>query len=75
VLENAHILMRIILFFKIIGASTANRFGCKTVLMLAVLLWSISTVVTPFLAQSVPLLIVCRVVLGLGEGLGKIERS
>ncbi|KAL6257193.1 hypothetical protein P5V15_012122 [Pogonomyrmex californicus] len=55
---------------QIIGASTASRFGCKTVLMLAVLLWSISTVVTPLLAQSVPLLIVCRVVLGLGEGLG-----
>jgi len=41
--------------------------------MLAVLLWSISTVVTPLLAQSVPLLIICRVVLGLGEGLGKIK--
>lgn len=39
--------------------------------MLAVLLWSISTVVTPLLAQSVPLLIICRVILGLGEGLGK----
>ncbi|EFN76999.1 Probable anion transporter 2, chloroplastic [Harpegnathos saltator] len=58
---------------QIIGASTASRFGCKTVLMLAVLLWSISTVVTPLLAQSLPLLIVCRVVLGLGEGLGKFE--
>lgn len=40
--------------------------------MLAVLLWSISTVITPILAQSVLLLIICRVVLGLGEGLGKI---
>ncbi|KAL2716593.1 hypothetical protein V1478_014269 [Vespula squamosa] len=56
---------------QIIGASIASRFGCKTVLMLAVLLWSISTVVTPLLAQSVPLLIICRVILGLGEGLGK----
>ncbi|KAI4487714.1 hypothetical protein M0802_011904 [Mischocyttarus mexicanus] len=55
---------------QIIGASIASRFGCKTVLMLAVLLWSISTVVTPLLAQSVPLLIICRVILGLGEGLG-----
>lgn len=43
--------------------------------MLAVLLWSISTVVTPLLAQSVPLLIVCRVVLGLGEGLGEDEEE
>ncbi|KAL2739470.1 hypothetical protein V1477_010859 [Vespula maculifrons] len=56
---------------QIIGASIASRFGCKTVLMLAVLLWSISTVVTPLLAQSIPLLIICRVILGLGEGLGK----
>ena len=42
------------------------------VLMLAVLLWSVSTVITPILAQSIPLLIICRVLLGLGEGLGKI---
>lgn len=57
-------------FPKIIGGSTASRFGCKTVLMFAVMLWSISTVMTPLVAQSVPLLIACRVVLGLGEGLG-----
>lgn len=43
--------------------------------MLAVLLWSISTVITPLLAQSVPLLIFCRVVLGLGEGLGEDEEE
>lgn len=55
---------------QIIGACTASKFGCKTVLMSAVLLWSISTVITPFLAHSVPLLITCRVILGLGEGLG-----
>jgi MFS family permease len=39
--------------------------------MVAVLLWSISTVITPLLAQSIPLLIITRVILGLGEGLGK----
>ncbi|XP_012249006.1 sodium-dependent phosphate transport protein 1, chloroplastic isoform X1 [Bombus impatiens] len=55
---------------QIIGANTASRFGCKMVLMLAVLLWSVSTVITPILAQSIPLLIICRVLLGLGEGLG-----
>ncbi|XP_046416525.1 sodium-dependent phosphate transport protein 1, chloroplastic-like isoform X1 [Neodiprion fabricii] len=55
---------------QVIGASTANRFGCKTVLMSAVLLWSISTVITPLLAHSIPMLIICRVILGLGEGLG-----
>ncbi|XP_051174429.1 uncharacterized protein LOC127290082 [Leptopilina boulardi] len=55
---------------QIIGASTANRYGCKTVLMAAVLLWSISTIITPLLAESVTLLVICRVILGLGEGLG-----
>lgn len=45
------------------------------VLMLAVLLWSISTVITPMLAQSLTLLIACRVVLGLGEGLGENEEE
>lgn len=43
--------------------------------MLAVLLWSISTVITPMLAQSLTLLIACRVVLGLGEGLGEDEEE
>ncbi|XP_043277401.1 sialin-like isoform X3 [Venturia canescens] len=38
--------------------------------MSAVLLWSISTAITPLLAHSIPLLIICRVILGLGEGLG-----
>ncbi|KAL7294169.1 sodium-dependent phosphate transport protein 1, chloroplastic-like [Trichogramma pretiosum] len=55
---------------QIIGANTANRFGCKTVLMAAVLLWSISTVVTPLIAHSINLLVMTRVILGLGEGLG-----
>lgn len=52
-----------------------NRFGCKTVLMSAVLLWSISTVITPLLAHSVPLLVTCRVILGLGEGIGTYNSS
>ncbi|XP_063994096.1 uncharacterized protein LOC135171470 [Diachasmimorpha longicaudata] len=55
---------------QIVGAITVNKFGCKTVLMSAVLLWSISTIVTPLLAHSVPLLVTCRVILGLGEGIG-----
>ncbi|KAK0090585.1 hypothetical protein PV325_010551 [Microctonus aethiopoides] len=55
---------------QIVSACTVNRFGCKTILMSAVLLWSISTVITPFLVHSIPLLITCRVILGLGEGLG-----
>lgn len=35
-----------------------------------VLLWSISTLVVPFVAPSYHLLIFARVILGLGEGLG-----
>lgn len=55
---------------QIIGACAASRFGGKNVLVFAVLLWSVSTVVTPVLATSVPALLFCRVLLGLGEGLG-----
>lgn len=59
------------LLFQIIGACAANRFGGKLVLLFAVFLWSVSTTITPLLATSVPALIFCRVLLGLGEGLGK----
>ncbi|KAF6200696.1 hypothetical protein GE061_005140 [Apolygus lucorum] len=55
---------------QVFGACAASRFGGKTVLLFAVFLWSISTSVTPLLASSVPALIFCRVLLGLGEGLG-----
>lgn len=55
---------------QVIGACAASRFGGKAVLLFAVFLWSVSTSVTPFLAPSVPALILCRVLLGLGEGLG-----
>ncbi|XP_026285662.1 uncharacterized protein LOC113211496 [Frankliniella occidentalis] len=55
---------------QIIGACAANRFGGKLVLLFAVFLWSVSTTITPLLATSVPALIFCRVLLGLGEGLG-----
>ncbi|PSN40428.1 hypothetical protein C0J52_09265 [Blattella germanica] len=55
---------------QVIGACAASRFGGKAVLLFAVFLWSVSTSVTPLLATSVPALIFCRVLLGLGEGLG-----
>ncbi|XP_039286184.1 sodium-dependent phosphate transport protein 1, chloroplastic-like [Nilaparvata lugens] len=55
---------------QIIGACAASRFGGKSVLLFAVFLWSVSTSVTPLLATSIPALIFCRVILGLGEGLG-----
>lgn len=56
---------------QIIGGCAASRFGGKSVLVFAVLLWSISTVVTPLLVTSIPALLFCRALLGFGEGLGK----
>lgn len=55
---------------QIIGASAASRFGGKMVMTSAVFLWSLSTLITPFVASSLTTLIACRVILGLGEGLG-----
>jgi len=55
---------------QIIGGSLATRVGGRSVLLFAVLLWSLSTVITPLIAQSVSGLIICRILLGLGEGLG-----
>ncbi|CAG0913834.1 unnamed protein product [Notodromas monacha] len=55
---------------QIIGATAASRYGGKRVLAFAVSLWSISTLITPFIASSSTALITARVILGLGEGLG-----
>ncbi|XP_054708769.1 uncharacterized protein LOC129218506 [Uloborus diversus] len=55
---------------QIVGASAGSRFGCKFVMTFAVFLWSLSTVVTPIVASSLPSLILCRFFLGLGEGIG-----
>ncbi|KAG8194889.1 hypothetical protein JTE90_029180 [Oedothorax gibbosus] len=55
---------------QVIGASAASKFGGKKVMTCAVFLWSLSTVITPFIASSLTLLIVCRIILGLGEGIG-----
>ena len=57
--------------FQIVGASAANKYGGRRVLCFAVLLWSTSTIVTPFVAWYLPAVICARVILGLGEGLGK----
>lgn len=57
-------------FFQIIGANAVNSYGGRRVLCFAVLLWSLSTVLTPIAAKSLPALICARVILGLGEGLG-----
>lgn len=55
---------------QVIGASAATRFGGKRVLTFAVLLWSSTTLLTPLVAHRLPWLIFCRILLGLGEGLG-----
>jgi len=55
----------------VIGATAAKRFSGKAILSLAVFMWSLSTFITPFFAESLTTLIILRVVLGIGEGLGK----
>lgn len=55
---------------QLVGSSAPSRYGGRTVMAGAVLLWSASTLVTPLVASSLPLLLLCRALLGLGEGLG-----
>lgn len=55
---------------QLIGARAATRYGSKKVLAWAVCLWSISTLLTPLVTPHLYLLITCRILLGLGEGLG-----
>ena len=57
-------------FTMMIGGYLADRFGGKVVLAYGVLLWSIFTVITPLFAYSgFWLLILIRVLMGLGEGI------
>lgn len=57
-------------FTQIPGGWSASRWGGKRVLAFAVSMWSLWTVLTPFAARSsVVALVVCRMMLGLGEGL------
>ena len=54
---------------QILGGFLSNRFGGRTVFLLAVLLWSIFTVAAPLAAYvSFGALIFARVMLGVGEG-------
>lgn len=55
---------------QVVGSRVARRYGGRAVMAGAVLLWSASTLVTPLVAWSLPLLLACRALLGLGEGLG-----
>ena len=54
---------------QVLGGWAAARWGGKRVLAFAVFMWSLWTLFTPMAAYvSVPALVVCRVALGLGEG-------
>lgn len=54
---------------QLAGGFLSNRFGGRNVLLIAVLLWSLCTVLTPVAAyMSFGMLIVARFMLGIGEG-------
>ncbi|CAH1111952.1 unnamed protein product [Psylliodes chrysocephalus] len=55
---------------QLLGSFWATQVGAKNVLICSVLLWSIATFVTPFLAGSLVALVSCRIILGFAEGLG-----
>ncbi|KAI1280897.1 putative anion transporter 3, chloroplastic [Halotydeus destructor] len=57
---------------QIIGASAATKYGGKRVLTFSVLLWSMATLLTPAVASNAYMLIIFRILLGLGEGLGEV---
>ncbi|VDN96461.1 unnamed protein product [Rodentolepis nana] len=54
----------------IVGGSAAKKYGGRLVLTLAVLLWSLSSFLTPYFASSWHLMILFRFLLGVGEGIG-----
>jgi MFS transporter, ACS family, solute carrier family 17 (sodium-dependent inorganic phosphate cotransporter), other len=57
------------LLTTVVGGALATRFGGKAVLGVAVVFWSIFTVLTPPAALlGLPALIVARIALGVGEG-------
>jgi MFS transporter, ACS family, solute carrier family 17 (sodium-dependent inorganic phosphate cotransporter), other len=57
------------LLFQLPGGWLANRWGGKLILGVAVLWWSLFTVLTPMAAlTSLPVLIAARILMGLGEG-------
>lgn len=55
---------------QILGGYLSYRFGGGNVLLFACFVWSLFTFLTPYVSSSMPLLILCRILLGAGEGLG-----
>ncbi len=54
---------------QILGGLAARRYGGRVVLLTGVGLWSLFTLLTPVAAASgMAPLILCRVLMGLGEG-------
>jgi sugar phosphate permease len=52
-----------------IGGIAADKYGGKNVLLVGITVWSVATVLTPLAATaSLPALLLCRAVMGLGEG-------
>ena len=57
------------LVMQLLGGILANRYGGRNVFLIAVLLWSLFTILTPIAASiSFSVLIVVRFMLGFGEG-------
>lgn len=50
------------------GGWLAQRFSGRTVLLSGVLVWSVGTAIVPFVASYVPILVLVRLLIGLGEG-------
>lgn len=54
---------------QIPGGKLADHYGGHGIILSAVLIWSISTAVTPFLFGSIPILSIFRAFVGLGQGM------
>lgn len=54
---------------QIPGGKLADNYGGHGIILVAVLIWSTSTAVTPFLFGSIPILSVFRAFVGLGQGM------
>ncbi len=55
---------------QIIGSCAAAQIGSRRLLLFVVFMWSLSTLLTPVVASHYYLLVITRIALGLGEGLG-----
>ncbi|KAK9703253.1 hypothetical protein K7432_010840, partial [Basidiobolus ranarum] len=55
---------------QVLGGLLADKFGGKSVLAAGAFLWSLFTLITPWVSHNFTILICCRMLLGAGEGLG-----